>query len=398
MTRAWILVAIGLMVSVSGMIVAVGSSAVSQLELYRWVSGRTTGARAARMLLAAPDRAAGAGLAIAAIGCLVSGLAMRAVLQGMPLLLVSVAVPVVAVPLLLSLTFAFPRAAGRRWAESVIRNAVPVVEKLAPILVPLAPLSSAPTESAEPATPTRPESNRASNTEELKVVSGVLTFAEQHVREVMTPRTDIVAVREGTLVDEVSSVFVESRYSRIPVYRDSLDNIVGMYYAFDLLKLEPGAELTIRPVAMAPASKSSADVLFEMQRDRLHMAVVLDEYGGTAGIATLQDLLEELVQLTFHAVHGTDESDMASAEVLEVSGTTPADEIASRLGATLPGDAETVSGLLSRAVGRIPQTGERFVLAGLEFDVLAATATRIERVVVRRGVTPVIHLSNGNLE
>jgi len=394
---AWILVAIGSLVGVAGMIVAVSSSAVGQLELYRWVSGRTTGARAARMLLAAPARAVGAGLGIAAIGCLVSGLAMRGALQGMPLPLVSVAVPVVAIPLLLSLTFALPRAAGRRWAESVIRNAVPFVEKLAAILVPLAPQSSVPTESAEPTTLTSPESDHTSNTEEFKVVSGVLTFAEQHVREVMTPRTDIVAVREGTLVDEVSSVFIESRYSRIPVYRDSLDNIVGMYYAFDLLKLEPGTELTLRPVAMAPASKSSADLLFEMQRDRLHMAVVLDEYGGTAGIATLQDLLEELVQLTFHAVHRLDESEIAGADVLEVSGTAPADEIASRFGATLPGDAETVSGLLSRAAGRIPQTGERFVLAGLEFDILAATATRIERVVVRRGVTPAIHLAEGGL-
>jgi CBS domain containing-hemolysin-like protein len=311
--------------------------------------------------------------------------------------LVSVAVPVVAIPLLLSLTFAFTRAAGRRWAESVIRNAVPVVEKLAPILVPLTPLSSIPTEGTEPTTRSSSGPDRASNTEEFKVVSGVLTFAEQHVREVMTPRTDIVAVREGTLVDEVSSVLVESRYSRIPVYRDSLDNIVGMYYAFDLLKLEPGAELTMRPVAMAPASKSSADLLFEMQRDRLQMAVVLDEYGGTAGIATLQDLLEELVQLTFHEVRRSDEREIAGAEVLEVSGTTPADEIASRFDTTLPGDAETVSGLLSRAAGRIPQTGERFVLAGLEFDILAATATRIERVVVRRGVTQAIHLSNWSI-
>ncbi len=394
---AWTLVVIGSLVGMAGMIVAVGSSAVSQLELYRWVSGRTTGARAARMLLAAPARAGGAGLGIAAIGCLVSGSAMRAALQGMPLPLVSVAVPVVVIPLVLSLTFAFPRAAGRRWAESVIRHAVPVVEKLAPILVPLAPVSPVAAESTEPAMLTGSGSGRGCSTEEFRVVSGVLTFAEQHVREVMTPRTDVVAVREGTHVDEVGSVFVESRYSRIPVYRDSLDNIVGMYYAFDLLKLEPGAELAIRPVAMAPASKSSADLLFEMQRDRLQMAVVLDEYGGTAGIATLQDLLEELVQLTFHDVHRTDEMEMTGAEVLEVSGTAAADEIASRFDAALPGDAETVSGLLSQAAGRIPRTGERFVLAGLEFDILAATATRIERVAVRRGGAAAIQLSNGSL-
>src|SRR5438034_1333768 len=96
------------------------------------------------------------------------------------------------------------------------------------------------------------------------------------------------------LVD-VARMLAESGYSRLPVYRDSLDNIVGVVYAFDLLKVGPDGELPLRPVSVVPASKRCADLLVEMQRERRQFAVVLDEFGGTAGIATFEDLLEELV-------------------------------------------------------------------------------------------------------
>jgi magnesium and cobalt transporter len=236
----------------------------------------------------------------------------------------------------------------------------------------------------------------ALQSEELTLVSGVLKFSERPVKEVMTPRTDIAAVPDGAPVAEIGRVFADSRYSRIPVYRDSLDNIVGMVYAFDLLKLDPGAELAVRPVAVVHASKPCADLLFEMQRDRRAMAVVLDEYGGTAGIATLQDLLEELVGETFDTVGTSAWIDAPGGEVIEVAGTAPADDLATRFEVLLPGNAETVGGLLSRAAGRIPKAGERYELSGLEFDILAATATRVERVAVRRGGIPVIRLYPGS--
>jgi CBS domain containing-hemolysin-like protein len=136
-------------------------------------------------------------------------------------------------------------------------------------------------------------------------------------------------------------------------------------------------------VLAVPSSRRCADLLFDMQRERRQLAVVLDEFGGTAGIVTLEDLLEELVGEI------SDETDRPPTEappvpvLLDVSGTEGVQELAGRFGVALPGDTETVGGLLTRALGRIPRTGERVVLGGLEFDVLRASATRVERVIVR---------------
>jgi len=143
--------------------------------------------------------------------------------------------------------------------------------------------------------------------------------------------------------------------------------------------------LPTRPIATAPASKLCAELLFEMQQHRAHLAVVLDEYGGTAGIVTFEDLLEELVGEIFDEYEAI--GDASGPVILEVTGATPVDEVASRFDVPLPDVAETIGGLLTRAAGRIPGVGERYLLAGLEFDVLSATATHLDRIMIRR--TPV---------
>ncbi len=375
----------------AGMTVVVSVRSVGQLELYRWIAARTDAARAARTLLAARSQVVGVGLGISALGALLTGIAMRAVFDGAPLALLSVLVLAAAVPLYLALAYALPRAIGRRAAESVIKTTVLGFRRLAPFFAPLHAASSRVREPTDVSG--AHEAGSESESEELVLVSGVLNFSERPVREVMTPRTDVIAVSHGASQDEIGRVFAESGFSRIPVYRDSLDNIVGMVYAFDLLKVMPGMQLTERPVAIVHGSKPCADLLFEMQRERRQMAVVLDEYGGTAGIATLQDLLEELVGETFETIDAAYRTDPAAEEIVEVSGTARAEDISEKFGVQLPATAETVSGLLSRAAGRIPRAGERYELAGLEFDILAASATRVERVAVRRGVAPVIHLS-----
>ena len=122
-----------------------------------------------------------------------------------------------------------------------------------------------------------------------------MAFSVRPVREVMTPRTDIVAIDENAALEDIRMVFAQSGYSRIPVFRETLDDIIGMLHAFDLFRLQPGDPLPVRPVAVTPASRSCGDLLLDMQRERRHLAVVLDEFGGTLGIATLEDLLEELV-------------------------------------------------------------------------------------------------------
>src|SRR6267142_5970255 len=125
----------------------------------------------------------------------------------------------------------------------------------------------------------------------------------------MTPPTEIVAIEENAPLEEIRLVFAGSGYSRIPVIRGTLDDIIGMLHAFDLFKLKPGDPLPARPVAVTPASRTCGDLLLDMQRERRHLAVVIDEFGGTLGIVTLEDLLEQLVGEIFdeHDGHGVKE-------------------------------------------------------------------------------------------
>jgi len=217
----------------------------------------------------------------------------------------------------------------------------------------------------------------------------VMAFTQRQVREVMTPRTEIVAVSEETALADIARVFAESGYSRIPVYRRTLDEIVGMLHAFDLLKLRPDDALPVRPVSVAPATRSCGDLLLDMQRERRHLGVVIDEFGGTLGIVTLEDLLEQLVGEIFDEHDaGAVPADAASPSsgVLEVDGAASAEAIAERFDAELPeGDATTLAGLISELAGRIPAAGERFIVGGLEVDILHATPARIERMLVRAG-------------
>jgi CBS domain containing-hemolysin-like protein len=391
---AWVVLGIGMVLSALGTMAVVSAGVVSRIELYRWITQKAPGSRAARALLAAPERTIGSALGLAAMGALLAGTALPALVRNVPLPLLLAVVLLVAAPAFLVCVYAFPRAAGRRWAESLIRDIVPTIERFSPIFAPVVPRASTVRPRADLARePTAPESNTVSATDELEVLSGVLAFSERPVREVMTPRTDIIAMREAAPLDDVARVFAESGYARLPVYRESLDNIIGMFYAFDLLKLLPGTELEVRHVTMVPGSIPCADLLFQMQRDRHQMAVVLDEYGGTAGIASLQDLLNELVEEAFEPLHLLADDDQAPADVIDVPGTESAEDVAERFGIALPASDETIGGLLTRAAGRIPVAGERYELAGLEFDVLAATATRVERVVVRRGRISTVQLS-----
>ncbi len=173
---------------------------------------------------------------------------------------------------------------------------------------------------------------------------------------------------------EISQAFAQSGYSRLPVYRGTLDEIVGMLHAFDLFRLQQGAPLPIRPVAMAPASRACGDLLIDMQRERRLMAVVLDEYGGTAGIVTLDDLLESIVG----EIVDDDEPGAAAGigtGVLETDGSASREAIETRFETRLPpGRSASIGGLLVELAGRIPVPGERFVVAGLEIDVVQSIA------------------------
>jgi CBS domain containing-hemolysin-like protein len=389
----WVLVAAGTLLASAGVLAGVSAAAVRRVHLYRWATGGLPGAGAAAVLLAAPGRVLRAAHGLTTGGVILSGLGVAELVHGLPPILGVGAVALIALPILLAAVYAVPRAMGRRWPQRIVRRTVPWLRRLAVVFAPFFPRALQPrARAALDARLRGGERDEDLDRDELPVLAGVLAFSERPIREVMTPRTEIVAVREGASLDEVGRLFSESGYSRIPLYRDSLDNIVGMIYAFDLLKVTPGAELPLRPVTSAPGSKPCADLLFEMQRERRQFAVALDEYGGTAGIVTFEDLLEELVGEIFEEYDWRTYSNGSTTDLVEANGATPTEEIAARFEVSLPEDAETIGGLLARAAGRIPRTGERYVLGGLEFDILAATPVRLERVLVRRGPVPSIPL------
>ena len=385
MIAAWALLIVGVLLATSGSTIAVGAAAVNRLELARWVTQRLRGANIAGALLASPGRILGAANALATGGVLLTGLGLVAVLAPLPPLVGVVVILLLAVPIAVTGMYAVPRVVGRRWAEGIVRRAAPTMDRLARIFEPMLPSGPGSGAAGMAAVVQAGGGDAFEQRGELAVVAGVLAFTQRPVRDIMTPRTAIVAVVEGTSLADLGRLLAETGYSRLPVYRGTIDNIVGIFYAFDLLKVAPGGELAVRPVSVVPTSKPCADLLFEMQRERRQFAVVLDEFGGTAGIATFEDLLEALVGEIFDEHDGSATPEGAVLDLFEVDGAMAAREVAARFDVALPGGSETIGGLLARAAGRIPKVGERFVLGGLEFDVLQGSSTRVERLAVRRG-------------
>jgi CBS domain containing-hemolysin-like protein len=370
---------LGMATAALGTALGVGAAAVSRLELSRWISQRQHGAELAATLLSTPGKVLGPANALAAVGVVLTGLGLATLLAPLSLP-AAVAVLLGAVPGLVIAVHLVPRAAGRRWAEPLMRAAAPWLSRIARLVRPLTP-------AGQSGTPPRVSGAGVEREEEIAVIAGVIAFTERPVREAMTPRTQIVAVHEGAPAREAGALFAESGYSRLPVYGESLDQIGGMAYVFDLLKVSPEEALATRPVLVVPQSRRCADLLFEMQRERRQMAVVLDEFGGTAGIVTLEDLLEELVGEIFDETDLGVPTTMPEHALLELDGTSPTEALVEQFGVTLPVAAQSVSGLLTTALGRIPQAGERLLYGGLEFDVLRASVTRVERLVVRRAGT-----------
>jgi CBS domain containing-hemolysin-like protein len=313
------------------------------------------------------------------------GAALPALLAGSGTRLLLVLLALVGVPLVLLAAYLVPRWLTLPRAQGVADRVMPVLRPWSRVLGLVLPVRVA----------KRPTDLRAIWREgaavglraddEMVMVGGVMAFSVRPVREVMTPRTDIVAVDEDAALEDIRAVFAQSGYSRIPVYRGTLDEIVGMLHAFDLFKLRPGDPLPVRPVAITPASRTCGDLLLDMQRERRHLAVVLDEFGGTLGIATLEDLLEELVGEIFDEHdEGVRAEPAGGPTVFETDGNLPPEALEERFGVTLPrGRSTTVAGLVVEWAGRIPNPGERFIVRGLEFDVIEASPTRIERLIVR---------------
>jgi CBS domain containing-hemolysin-like protein len=213
-----------------------------------------------------------------------------------------------------------------------------------------------------------------------------MTFADRVVREVMTPRTKMMAAEEGASTTELARLVASSGFTRLPLYRGSLDEIVGMVHAFDIIKAGPSGTVRVRPVAQLPATRRCADALIDLRREGRHLAVVLDEFGGTAGLVTMENLLEALVGEIFDELDvPTPPAVQGGRGVLVVDAGFALGALREHFGVALeaPARVETAGGFLAWAAARIPQQGDRLTAGGLEFDVLEATPARVVKLVVR---------------
>ncbi len=229
--------------------------------------------------------------------------------------------------------------------------------------------------------------------EEREMIHGVIEFADKVTREVMTPRTDMVCLPAEASLIEAAGLSERTGYSRLPVFEGDLDHIVGILYVKDVLAaLQRGADggadhLTARQIARTPApvvpeSKKLDELLRMMQRNHLHMAIVIDEYGGTAGLVTIEDLLEEI----FGEIRDEHDLEREPVRIVEegafiVDAGISADDLGERLGVELPeGDFDSLGGFILDRLGRLPEVGDSLSWRGLEFRVEEMRGNRIRSV------------------
>lgn len=232
----------------------------------------------------------------------------------------------------------------------------------------------------------------AAEGDENRLLRAVVNFGETLVREVMTPRPDIVAIPADSTVDDLRRLVREQEYSRLPVYRENLDDIVGLIVVKDLIQMTADPDGTrkisemMRSPAFVPETKRVVDLLREFQQGRLQLAIVVDEYGGTAGLVTVEDIVEELVG----EIHDEYDSDVEpvvreSDDTFVFSAKVGIEEVSERLGLEIEeGAFETIGGFVLSRVGRVPAVGERFEFEGLEVEILEAERRRIHKIRLRR--------------
>jgi len=235
------------------------------------------------------------------------------------------------------------------------------------------------------------EQERLIQGEERRLLQSIVDFGDALVREIMTPRPDIVAIREDASIGDLVALFREQEYSRFPVFKESLDNIAGFVFVKDLVALDtrdntrPITSL-LRPVVIVPESKRVAELLKQFQRQQTQVAIVVDEYGGTAGLVTIEDMLEEIVGEI------RDEYDVESEPVVDegggrfvFNGKVDIDEVCQRLNVQINREGfETVGGYLITHLGRVPAVGEQLDVDGLHIEVLDVERRRVNKVRMTR--------------
>lgn len=218
------------------------------------------------------------------------------------------------------------------------------------------------------------------------LLEGVFEFSEKNAREVMTPRTEIDALAIDATLDDTLALVEETRRSRYPVYDESIDNIIGLVLAKDLIPIlrKPGtpfeARAIMRPIHVVPGSREVEEVLADFKRLKEHLAIVLDEYGGTAGLVTMEDLLEEIVgEILDEKDEPPEPEARESPNLVVIPGSTNIADLNDRFGLSVPDeDYSTVGGYVFGVLGRLPVVGDRITAGGAIFTVREMEGRRIE--------------------
>jgi len=328
----------------------------------------------------------------------------------------------------LMVSVAIPHAAARHTAEPIIASFARFLTALSHLLSPATKLMHATdslvAKAATGAAPSEPEKIEHEIEQEIlsaveegekegvvdekerEMIERVIQFHNTQAGQIMTARPEIFGIEAKSTLERVKETIAESGHSRIPVFEDSLDHIVGVLYARDLLKLvgEPPEKFNLRavmrPPLFVPETKPLKDLLRDFTLQKMHIALVLDEYGGTSGLVTIEDIFEELVG-EISDEHEPEEPAMLkriSDQVVEVDARIPLEELNRLLGLNLPEDSgyETLGGFIANTVGRIPERGLSFEYSGAKYIVVDAEPQRVERVRIEMSAQPVTSASAAN--
>lgn len=295
------------------------------------------------------------------------------------------------------ITFLIVQSVVRRYARRHLERLAKLILGDAAVFLPLAEPNPEPVEEQardETLSQMVDASEKAGliESDEREMITGVLQLDRTLTREIMVPRIDVIAVDVATSLRRALDVMIAGAHSRLPIYEESIDHIVGLLYSKDLLKAlrDGNADVTVRtlmrPVYFVPESKRLDELLQELQRTKVHMAIVVDEYGGTAGIVTIEDVLEEIVGEI------QDEYDTGEEPLIERASENEGvfnarvniDEVNQALRLDLPTDSDTLGGLVYQRLEKLPKAGDQVRVGNVTMTVLNMVGRRIKRVRVAK--------------
>jgi len=221
--------------------------------------------------------------------------------------------------------------------------------------------------------------------EDSQILHNVLELSNKRVKETMVPRTEMIAVDQNATIDEIQRIFIASGFSKVPVYQDNIDDITGVVFAYDLFEAPETVADIMRPVKLIPSSKKSKDLLAEFRQSNSSVAIVIDEYGGTAGMVTIEDLIEEVVG-DIQDEYDTEDEFIKQIDLntFILSGNVDLDELHDKypeVDLKNNGDEfETVAGYIINHIGRIPKVNEELFIQGHKFIISKATPNRLDTV------------------